>query len=106
MSSRFLLPGHRYLGPGNPLNNGEPVNRADYIARRHDYRYNEAQEDNHIYEADQDAILEFYNNIPENPLSSSIGAVGLGIKHLVEKSLGKVIYPRIPGKYEKNTTSC
>ncbi|KAL1426057.1 hypothetical protein MTO96_018532 [Rhipicephalus appendiculatus] len=28
--------GHRYLGPGNPLRNGDPVDEDDGIAKSHD----------------------------------------------------------------------
>ncbi|KAL1446323.1 hypothetical protein MTO96_044614, partial [Rhipicephalus appendiculatus] len=27
---------HRYLGPGNPLRNGDPVDEDDGIAKSHD----------------------------------------------------------------------
>lgn len=32
----FLIPGWRYCGPGNPLDNGEPVNESDAACRQHD----------------------------------------------------------------------
>lgn len=35
--------GHRYLGPGNPLDNGQPTNRLDEDARTHDLDYSRAQ---------------------------------------------------------------
>lgn len=35
----WVLPGYKYLGPFNPLDNGEPVNKADAAARRHDIAY-------------------------------------------------------------------
>nr|ASC49340.1 VP1 [Dromedary camel bocaparvovirus 1] len=37
----ILFPGYRYLGPFNPLDNGEPVNKADEAAKRHDLAYNQ-----------------------------------------------------------------
>lgn len=37
----WVLPGHRYLGPFNPIDNGEPVNAADAAARRHDLKYDQ-----------------------------------------------------------------
>lgn len=36
-----MLPGYKYLGPGNGLDKGEPVNYADAVARDHDLSYNE-----------------------------------------------------------------
>nr|ASC49328.1 VP1 [Dromedary camel bocaparvovirus 1] len=37
----ILFPGYKYLGPFNPLDNGEPVNKADEAAKRHDLAYNQ-----------------------------------------------------------------
>ena len=33
------LPGHRYCGLGNPLDNGPPTNELDAICMEHDYYY-------------------------------------------------------------------
>ena len=33
----ITLPGHRYCGPGNPLDNGPPTNESDAICMEHDY---------------------------------------------------------------------
>ena len=35
----LTLPGHRYCGPGNPLDNGPPTNGLDAICMGHDYCY-------------------------------------------------------------------
>lgn len=35
----LVLPGYNYLGPGNGLDRGEPVNEADAAAREHDEAY-------------------------------------------------------------------
>lgn len=35
--------GHLYLGPGNPLDNGQPTNRLDEDARTHDLDYSQPQ---------------------------------------------------------------
>lgn len=37
----LVLPGYKYLGPGNGLDKGEPVNRADAAALEHDKAYDE-----------------------------------------------------------------
>nr|QKN88779.1 MAG: capsid protein [Dependoparvovirus sp.] len=37
----LVLPGYKYLGPGNGLDKGEPVNAADAAAREHDKGYDE-----------------------------------------------------------------
>ena len=36
------LKGYKYLRPFNKLNNGEPKNQVDTIARRHDFAYHDA----------------------------------------------------------------
>ena len=33
----LTLPGHRYCGPGNPLDNGSPTNELNAICMEHDY---------------------------------------------------------------------
>nr|AHK27120.1 VP1/VP2 [Porcine bocavirus 3] len=35
-----LFPGYNYLGPFNPLENGDPVNKDDEAAKKHDQAYN------------------------------------------------------------------
>ena len=35
----LTLPGYNYCSPGNPLDNGKPVNELDAICKRHDYCY-------------------------------------------------------------------
>nr|QKN88776.1 MAG: capsid protein [Dependoparvovirus sp.] len=37
----LVLPGYKYLGPGNGLDKGEPVNQADAAALEHDKAYDE-----------------------------------------------------------------
>ena len=35
----LTLPGHRYCGPGNPLDNVPPTNESDAICMEHGYCY-------------------------------------------------------------------
>ena len=35
----LTLPGYKYCSPGNPLNNGKPVDELDAICERHDHCY-------------------------------------------------------------------
>ena len=35
----LTLPGHKYCGPGNPLDLGKPINELDEICMKHDYCY-------------------------------------------------------------------
>lgn len=40
----LVLPGYKYLGPFNGLDKGQPVNKADEVAREHDLEYNKLLE--------------------------------------------------------------
>uniref|UniRef100_A0A0A9VS40 Capsid protein VP1 n=1 Tax=Lygus hesperus TaxID=30085 RepID=A0A0A9VS40_LYGHE len=54
----FHLPGHRYLGPNGPINNGPPVDYDDLIAEEHDIRaYHTATTLEEIRTADQNAMM-------------------------------------------------
>lgn len=97
---QFTLIGHRYLGPGNPLDNGEPTNNADRIAQRHDTEYSNAKTKEDIFQSDRHAIKDFLDEFIENKsIGGLIGAAGLSIKHGVEKISDRVIYPKLPGNY-------
>lgn len=39
LQGKYLAPGYNYCGPGNPLDNGEPVNESDAYCRQHDIDY-------------------------------------------------------------------
>lgn len=94
---------HNYLGPGNPLENGEPVDSADRVAQKHDTRYSEIIESGvsgsdffeAIRAADTESGQEFLDTYKQDGnLWNLAGAVGLNLKSAVEGSLGKVIYPK------------
>lgn len=88
------FPGHRYLGPGNPIVNGTPVDSDDYIPQTHDYAYDAASESDHIREADRKAIGGFAVDAVHNRnWHSVVGALGLTGKYLFESVAG-VQYPR------------
>ncbi len=55
----FVFPGHNYLGPGNNLNSGVPVDTDDAIVRKHDKAYHEAECKSDAYRADEIAIFSF-----------------------------------------------
>lgn len=57
----FTLPGHNYKGPGthvidNLINDLQPTDSVDYVAREHDVDYVLADEFQDIYEADKNFI--------------------------------------------------
>lgn len=97
---QFTLIGHKYLGPGNKLDSGEPTNSADYIAKIHDTEYSQAKTKEDIFRSDKKAIRDFTDDFVENKsIGSLIGLTGLSIKHGAETLLDRVIYPPLSGKY-------
>lgn len=97
------LPRHNYLGPGNTAraegNTLEPVDSDDLIAQEHDDAYHYAKTKEDVFAADKKAIHEFASDAWKNRnWHSAVGAVGLGIKHGVERLSDKVYYPSLPGE--------
>lgn len=94
----FTVPFHNYLGPGNSINNGVPVNNADSVAREHDLAYDKAKTFEQIHGADKIAISKFWDNIKKGPITSApsniIGLTGIGAKYAFESYLNGSVYPR------------
>ena len=88
----FVLPGYNYLGPGNSLNRGPPVNATDGIAQAHDHEYHNAKSVEDIRRSDRTAIREFSKQAFKGSLGGVIGAAGIGLKYGVESITG-VQYP-------------
>lgn len=96
---KFVVPGYKYLGPGNTLDRGSPVNEVDAIALQHDIEYNRAKNQEDILNSDHRAISKFKNQLIKNPsIGAALGTGGLGIKHFIESSIGNVIYPSNLGR--------
>lgn len=96
MPVKLIFPGYKYLGPGNKLDEGEPVNDVDNIARNHDFQYSAAVDKEDIFNSDKQAISNFASSFANKPtFGAAAGVLGLGIKHLTEKSIGRVIYPQL-----------
>ena len=99
---QLTLPFTKYTGPGNPLNNGEPVHRADAESKIHDQAYADARDKYDIFEADR-KYLDHQSNIFAEGLSgkaslgelitAGVGLAGIGGKHALEKHLDKTLYP-------------
>ncbi|KAJ8868640.1 hypothetical protein PR048_030179 [Dryococelus australis] len=68
-------------GGGNPVNNGDPVDEDDCIARDHDIAYDCATTSEEVGEAVSKFTSDFIHN--EN-FHSTIGAAGLGINYGLE----------------------
>lgn len=92
----LTLPGYKYLGPGNDLFSGEPVNDADKVAQTHDWDYAQAKSKQDIFKADKSAIDSFKNT---SGFGGFIGKTGLQIKNFFEESINHTVYPfNLPDK--------
>nr|QTE03787.1 MAG: structural protein [Emberiza spodocephala parvoviridae sp.] len=84
-----LYPGHKYLGPGNSVNNGDPVDRDDLIAEEHDRAYADGETDSDVRAADRVAIGNFAEDYIHNfNPHSAVGGLGLAAKYIGESVLG------------------
>nr|QTE03802.1 MAG: putative VP1 [Phoenicurus auroreus ambidensovirus] len=85
-----MLRRHKYFGPGNKLDNGEPVDSDDEVAELHDHLYNAAETREDIHAADEKASQDFAS------LASAhgwLGYAGIRSKQWLEESLGQTLYP-------------
>ncbi|KAF6214936.1 hypothetical protein GE061_009681 [Apolygus lucorum] len=89
-----VLPFHKYIGPGNPIDSGPCVDEDDCIARKHDVKYEKARTPRDVRLADVEAIAEFRANWLSGNWHSLIGDVGLSLKYAVETYTG-VLYPKL-----------
>lgn len=89
------LPGHNWIGPGTDVKKaGKPVDRDDEIAKKHDLAYEAAESDQHVRNADKEAIGEFWDDFKTNLNPHSLlGAAGIGAKYVTESVFG-VQYPK------------
>ncbi len=93
LSGGATLPGHKYIGPGNEEDAGEPVDEDDRIAAVHDIAYSVAGTQEEVRAADIDAISSFDKDFQETGnIHSALGRTGLQIKKAVEDRVG-VLYP-------------
>lgn len=96
----FVFPGHNYLGPGNVLDSGNPVDNDDSIAREHDKAYEEAECKSDVYMADENAIFAFMMDwIQYKNWHSALGAICLSIKTCTERLFKTVFYPKFETAY-------
>lgn len=87
----WVVPGYKYLGPFNPLDNGKPVNKADEAAQKHDHAYNQYLSEGknpYLYfnKADQ-AFLEDLES--DRSFGGWIGKTVFGAKRAIAPSLGE-----------------
>lgn len=102
----FTLPGYKYLGPGNSLNRGVPVNALDSAAKKHDEKYHKITEyfkktknrktfEQQVREADEEFLQEVSLIAPVTTyeqFAKYLAQGGIGTKYLIEQVTG-VLYP-------------
>lgn len=112
----LTLPGYKYLGPGNSLNRGPPVNDLDAAAKRHDEQYhkiteyykktkNRKQFEESVRRADDQFIEEVIEVAPVNTydgIARWLAIGGIGTKTILEKYIG-VVWPRLDDQDEDGT---
>lgn len=86
----FVLPGSKYIGPGNEMDKGAPVDKADANARQHDIDYDNYLKQGHkakdVYLGYSDADERLLKNTKADTASGM--AVNLGM--LAKKGLNKL----------------
>lgn len=65
-SIMFIFPGHNYLGLGNPIDNGEPVDIDDFIASQYDINYESATTTDDIRSSDKRTISDLGRDLIRN----------------------------------------
>lgn len=93
-NSGIQVPGTKYVGPGNPIDNGQPSSFVDQDAKEHDIQYSISSDPQHIQKSDTDTINRFGDHIAEDntDITALLGHTGLKIKQAIEKHTGQ-IYP-------------
>lgn len=103
--SGLTLPFHKYEGPGNSVNLGEPSNVADAISQLHDteyfdagYKYKSGKTSRDEYnKAIKDSDTKAIKSFSKTPsIGGVLGTVGLGAKKFAESFTNNPIYPN-PG---------
>uniref|UniRef100_A0AAT9JYN8 Capsid protein n=1 Tax=Ostrich parvovirus TaxID=2699166 RepID=A0AAT9JYN8_9VIRU len=101
----FVLPGYKYLGPGNGLDKGPPVNKADSVALGHDKAYDQQLKagDNPYIKfnhADQDFIDSLQD---DQSFGGNLGKAVFQAKKRILEPFGLVEDPVNTAPAKKNT---
>jgi hypothetical protein len=118
-----VLPGSKYIGPGNSMKKGKPTTKADADAYQHDIDYDNyiksGQKSSKVYtrysDADDRLRKKSAKNMHKDPNALAAWA-GMSAKHLLHKSglVGRVrdkdVYgaggkPKTPSEYQKDSDS-
>lgn len=86
----FVLPGSKYIGPGNRMDKGAPVDEADANAYQHDIDYDNYLKKGHskkdVYLGYSDADERLLKNTKANTASGLAVNLGMGAKKLLNKT--------------------
>jgi hypothetical protein len=86
----FVLPGSKYIGPGNRMDKGKPVDKADANAYQHDVDYDNYLKKGHkakdVYLGYSDADERLLKNTKANTASGLAVNLGMGAKKLLNKT--------------------
>ena len=86
----FVLPGSKYIGPGNEMNKGKPVDEADANAYQHDKDYDaylkKGHKAKHVYTGWSDADERLLKNTKADTPNGLAVNLGMGAKKLLHKT--------------------
>lgn len=86
----YVLPGSKYIGPGNRMDKGKPVNEADANAYQHDVDYDNYLAAGHkakdVYTGYSDADERLLNKTKANTPEGLAVVLGMGAKKLLNKT--------------------
>lgn len=88
----LIVPGYKYLGPGNSMSKGVGVNAIDEAARLHDIAYSQAEYEGDVTDADEAFIAAVEQHWGKAKMGAFIGKWGITAKMMLENYIGKV-YP-------------
>ena len=85
----LTLPGSKYIGPGNPMNRGKPVDKADANAYQHDVDYDNyikrGVKKRHVYTGYSDADERLLKNTKADTPNGLAVNLGIGAKKALNK---------------------
>lgn len=86
----FVLPGSKYIGPGNRMDKGKPVNEADANAYQHDLDYDAYLKKGHkardVYMGYSDADERLMKKTKMNTPEGLAVNMGMGLKKILNKT--------------------
>jgi hypothetical protein len=86
----LVLPGSKYIGPGNRMDKGKPKDKADANAYQHDLDYDaylkKGHSKKHVYTGYSDADERLLKNTPATTASGLAVNLGMGAKKLLNKT--------------------